>query len=169
MSQLSMLTASAVTFEIGEKTYTLSPLTLRDQGEIDLAIERYPVERAKRLVKALGPDGPPDVVKQLWDEAMRPQMQPELLIQILSSAEIFATQLYLMLRHKHPDISMEEVRDLCRIENREELESLMDRVNGIPLEDNDNRGKEPAQATPDQTGPNSLPFSTNVAGGVTTK
>jgi hypothetical protein len=108
MESLATMAAAPMAIELGGRTYLISPLTLCDYGEIELAI------RAQRN-----------------DEK---DLSPEEMSRWMSAGDGLAYVLWLSLRRRQPDMSLDECRKLVARESDPlRLERALDHVGGLPV------------------------------------
>ena len=139
VTKLSEMTSAPAVLVIDGASWFLSPFDLDDQGALDRFVENYPIERARRLIKALGKDLTPHLEQKIWSDAVDAEAAQKLTLSAMTSAECLRLQLYLSLHHRQPNITIEQVSKMATMERRNEIELLLDLANGIKP---DKSGKE---------------------------
>ena len=112
MSNLTDMAAVPIEVKIGDKVYTVSPMTLGDWSEADRWAEEQWLAGMKRRLEAFKEQ--PEVVKQL-SARIATIKKYELQIEAasyLDFGEGTAHLLYYQLRHKHPKMTVEEAQKL---------------------------------------------------------
>lgn len=111
MSELVEAAATPVRIKRDDKEYLVSPMTIGDSAELQRwAEERYWQDMQERLARTKDPD-----VQKLIRHRMATISRAELRTEMsdyINSSESDEQYLWLMLRHEHSDITIEEARKL---------------------------------------------------------
>lgn len=112
MSTLTRMAAVFKELQIGGKSYKFSPLSLGDWAQIYAQAQELFFEDMRRRLRALPQDS--SQFKELADKLAkldRGQLA-ELAMPYTTGSEASALQVWLMLKHNHPDITKEEAGNL---------------------------------------------------------
>lgn len=112
MSTLTRMAAVFKELQIGETKYKFSPLSLGDWAEIYAHAQDLFFEDMSRRLKALPQDS--EQFKELADKLakMNRAELAELAMPYTTGSEAASLQIWLMLRHNHPEITKQEAANL---------------------------------------------------------
>jgi len=112
MSTLTKMAAVFKELQIGETKYKFSPLSLGDWAEIYAHAQDLFFDDMSRRLRALPQDS--QQFKELADKLanMDRGKLAELAMPYTTGSEAASLQIWLMLRHNHPDISKQEAANL---------------------------------------------------------
>jgi len=151
MDGLNQLTAADHTIAVGGRTYRMSPLTLKDYGEIEnriLAKRPDPLAAAIEKLQGLGRKQQEFLLGRAYDRAVSARyVTAEELDHWRRTREGFCYLFWLMLRKHQPEISLEEAGRLLEqlTEDAEaELAARMEDCNGLPEGNPSSRAQQPA-------------------------
>ena len=119
----ALATGSSINFEIGGKEYQLSPLTFADFGTFEGWLRGNHIREAlAALPEDAGNDLRVMTIRQLVDAPISTSV---VLTAMSDSFSGIAYVVYLSIRHKHPDLTYEQVCDLVTTENVVEIQALI--------------------------------------------
>jgi len=151
MKSLEELTAAEDTRVIGGKTYTFTPLTMRDYGRIIKRIKAErgdPVEVARRLIEQLGQGLSAEDKKSIIDRAFTEgtkakHVTAEELDTWKFSIPGFVFCYWLMLLPKHPELTEDDAQRLVEQLGEESMAERMAASDGLP----EGNSESPTQET----------------------
>ena len=147
MADLSNATKAPATITVDGKEWTLSPLEIRDFGEVERWLEVLPFERVRRKIAALGEVATPELVKQMLDAAETESKSMGLasiatangaddaVTRALNSLEGVQLLFYLSVRKAHPEITRDEASALMKADIIDDVRGVLDRVSGLDADD----------------------------------
>jgi len=139
MSGLSKLVSKKAKVEVDGKEYTLSSLNLSDWAELHEFAENEFFSDMKRRLAALPPES--SQYKQLADKVATTKKNDLIseLMEYTTGTKASLFQLWLMLKHEHPEISQDEVSKMAIsysefLDIAEELSGVKDSDSANPQE-----------------------------------
>ena len=147
MADLSNATKTPATITVDGKEWTLSPLEIRDFGEVERWLEVLPFERVRRKIAALGEVATPELVKQMLDAAETESKgmgiaktdedgkADKAVTRALSSIEGVQLLFYLSVRKVHPEITREAAAGLLKVDLVGDVRGVLDKVAGLDADD----------------------------------
>ena len=136
MRTLAELTAAESQLTIGGKSYTITPLSMRDYGKITQRItaERGdPVKTARELCEGLPPEDRKHILDRAFTEATRARhVTAEELEAWRWSIPGFCYCMWLMLLPRHPDLTEDDVQGLIEQLGEESMAEVMAAGDGLP-------------------------------------
>lgn len=140
MEGLSHLTAADHRIEIDGRTYRLSPLTLRDYGEIEnrvIARRLDPVAVAVRNLEGLSPRQQEFLLGRAYDRAVAARQASAAEIdQWARTPDGLCTLFWMMVRKRQPRVTLARACELLEQlagEARDELHRRMEACVGLPV------------------------------------
>jgi len=112
-------------------TYHLSPLTLRDWGEIDVWLEDYVKRRAERVYRDAPADVKAEGIRTAYARANRVSFANVDGVGLLTTPEGTARVLWHALRRAHPSLTPEDVKELWNDEVGRKVERMLEAANRI--------------------------------------
>lgn len=126
--QAALGTTGSVVMADG-KTYRLEPLSIGDYEELDRFIRGKPLRDLQPILPTLQPEDRKYLLDRAYQE-MR-SMSIEELRDKASTIDALRYMAYLMLRHNHPELRLEDLDRLVTIGNRELIERQMEAISGL--------------------------------------
>lgn len=134
-SDLSKLTAVTLQVTAADgKRYSLSPLTLNDFGELDVWLAEYVVAKTVRIYRESPASVGEDAVKAAYKIAETVSFASGTGAVLLDTPDGVKQLLWLSLRVKHPNITIEDVGKLVTADTLADLKRRLDEVNFPPAD-----------------------------------
>ena len=133
-----------VTWEVGDRVFRLSMLTVDDWGEITNEVRKNrpdPVALGLRMVAGLeNREDRVTILQQAWGEARKSQIVPQKeVFEWTTTPEGACFAMWKALQNRHPDLTLKEVRAMVRPVaqagrgiSHGEIVDLIDQVHGMP-------------------------------------
>lgn len=138
MDPLAEVTAAEVTLELGDRTWRLSPLRVKDYAEIRRVIasgRTSPIELAMQHIESVPESLRGELLARAWeDEKSRDHVSDVEAAQWLTSTEGVVYSFYLMLRRNHPQMTPQRAEELL-LAHRDQLDAIRSRLqqsSGMP-------------------------------------
>ncbi len=147
MAELSDATKAPATITVDGKEWRLSPLEIRDFGEVERWLEVLPFERTRRKIAALGEVATPELIQKMLAaaEAESKSMglasigtageSDDAVTRALNSLEGVQLLFYLSVRKAHPEVTREAASGLMQAEIIDDVRGVLDRVSGLDADD----------------------------------
>jgi hypothetical protein len=111
MTTASKANASPVTFPVGGKEYTISPLTEGDHAEIDTYIQELMISRAIKMAEKMTGEDRQNFLNHAYDKAVLTTMATGGLM-LLPTIAGFAVVINICIRKHHPEMTREALKIL---------------------------------------------------------
>lgn len=111
------------------KSYRFEPLTIGDYEEVDRFVRSAPLRQLSVVLSRF----PADIQKHLVDRAYHEMraMSVEGVAERIKSVDVLRYMAWLMIRHNHPDVTLEGMDRLITLNNRELIERQMEVISGL--------------------------------------
>ncbi len=147
MPSLASLTAAPTLISVGDRELLITPLTVRDHGEIEtiiLAARPDPIPSVIARLANLEQSVQRYLLGMVFDEMVRgwPVTAHEVALW-MSTREGTACVLWLSARKHQPQLALETCRELLLSENLERVQRRLDELNGLVLGNDLGRNSRP--------------------------
>jgi hypothetical protein len=109
MAELGEALGQPIDVTLNGKTYTISPLTIGDQARMAEWAERQIFAELRERLKSLAPEE--KELRQILQNKMLAISAAEVTDKVFSLGAIYQ-KMFLMLRHRHPEITLAEVENI---------------------------------------------------------
>ena len=135
MQELSALSAAPLAVDFGGRTYRLSPLTVRDYGEIERAIRAArpdPCATLQARLADLDETQQRKLLARAYDDSIHDRpVSPDEMAQWMSDTDGIAYVLWLALRREQRDVTLADCRAFVDAEP-DRVARALDSASGLP-------------------------------------
>lgn len=138
--------AAPITVKIEGKDYLLSPITMSDLKELERYVQDEAIEGVKKHVEGLPLEVGARLIEKAYEEKLKRQIGTSAFNQAVASLSGSIYLLWLSIRKKHKDVTLDKASELLTAENTKEIVGKLHQVAGFTAEDD----SDPfVQATPE--------------------
>jgi len=115
------------------KEYSLSPMTLNDLAEIESWVVSNEIKRYQEASSVLSKDERIDFLRKAINDMPHGMEFKAIVNEAMDEIDGIRHMLWLSVRHNHPEVTLEEVSGLVRLDNLDEISILIDTASGLSL------------------------------------